>query len=259
MKATVVIPARYGSSRFPGKPLAQMAGKPMIQWVYERSREARGIGEVIVATDDERIRRAVEDFGGWVQMTSSAHETGTDRIAEVAQALSSEVIVNVQGDEPLIRPDMIESALQPFEEDPSLVMGTLKAPLTSAEEWASPHVVKVVVDRQDFALYFSRAPIPYDRDGGREGAGCRASAAEGFKHVGLYAYRRDFLLTFAQLSPTPLERREKLEQLRALEHGYRIKVVSTSYEGVGVDKPEDLEKVAGYLDVRDIVEWRKRQ
>lgn len=259
MKASVVIPARYGSSRFPGKPLARMVGKPMIQWVYERSREARGIGEVIVATDDERIRQAVEDFGGLVQMTSPAHETGTDRIAEVAQALSAEVIVNVQGDEPLIRPDMIESALQPFEEDPFLVMGTLKAPLSSIDEWRSANVVKVVVDLQDFALYFSRSPIPFDRDADEPGVLGRPSAAGCFKHIGLYVYRRNFLLKFARLSPTPLERREKLEQLRALENGYRIKAVTTQYTGVGVDTPEDVEKVAGYLDVRDIVEWRKRQ
>jgi len=246
MRATVIIPARYCSIRFPGKPLALLAGKPMIQWVYERTQMAEGIEEVIVATDDERIYRAVEGFGGTVRMTAPGHETGTDRIAEVAQELSAEIIVNVQGDEPMVRPDMIEAALQPLKEDSSLVMGTLKAPLASLEEMNSSHVVKVVVNRQDFALYFSRAPIPYDRDGNKRVLN-RLPTAGCFKHLGLYVYRRDFLLEFAQLSSTPLEKQEKLEQLRALEHGYRIKVVTTEHMGLGVDTPEDLERVARSL------------
>lgn len=271
MRAAVIIPARYESSRFPGKPLALLQGKPMIHWVYEGARQAQGVEEVIVATDDLRIFRAVEDWGGRAQMTSPNHRTGTDRVAEVARGLTAELIVNVQGDEPLIRPEMIDLALHPWEEDPLLTMGTLKIPLESPEEMFDPNVVKVVTDQQDFALYFSRSPIPYDRGHwmalateGQIGPSrplndvasarrvvpaslTKDSISASFKHIGLYVYRRDFLLALAQLPSTPLERLEQLEQLRALEHGYRIKVVTTHYVGIGVDTPEDLEKAERLL------------
>lgn len=270
VRAAVIIPARYESSRFPGKPLALLRGKPMIHWVYDRARQALGVEEVIVATDDPRIFRAVEDLGGRAQMTSPHHRTGTDRVAEVARGLAAELIVNMQGDEPLIRPEMIELALRPWEEDPRLPMGTLKVPLESLEEMFDPNVVKVVTDQQDFALYFSRAPIPYDRghrmalamddqpgfpEPLRSEASARSPSKDSirvaFKHIGLYVYRRDFLLKFARLPSTPLERLEQLEQLRALEHGYRIKVVTTHYAGIGVDTPADLEKAERFLREED--------
>lgn len=242
MGVTVIIPARYASTRFPGKPLADLCGKPMIQWVYERSARCATVDRVIVATDDERIARAVEGFGGKVAMSRADHATGTDRLAEVAAALEDELIVNVQGDEPLIEPAMIEAAIAPLLADPAIPMGTLKTPLTSLEEYQNPNVVKVVTDLEGFALYFSRAPIPFPRDFQQDIAQHWRQLAVA-KHVGLYVYRRDFLLRYPLLSPTPLESQECLEQLRALEHGYRIRVAETDLIGQGVDTPEDLEKV----------------
>ena len=242
MGVTVIIPARYASTRFPGKPLADLCGKPMIRWVYERSARCKLVDRVIVATDDARIARAVENFGGRVAMTRADHATGTDRLAEVAASLEDELIVNVQGDEPLIAPAMIEAAVAPLLADASIPMGTLKTPLTSLEEYRNPNVVKVVTDLQGFALYFSRAPIPFPRDFA-EHLEARWSELATAKHVGLYVYRRDFLLRYPQLPPTPLESQECLEQLRALEHGYRIHVAATGLTGQGVDTPEDLEKV----------------
>lgn len=242
MGVTVVIPARYASTRFPGKPLAELCGKPMIQWVYERSNLCELVDRVIVATDDERIVRAVESFGGEVVMTRADHSTGTDRLAEVAATLDDDLIVNVQGDEPLIDPAMIQSAIAPLLEDSSIPMGTLKTPLTSMEEFLNPNVVKVVTDQHGFALYFSRSPIPYPRDFNDRLEQCWPELATA-KHVGLYVYRRDFLLRYPQLAATPLENQECLEQLRALEHGYRIRVAETDLIGQGVDSPEDLERV----------------
>lgn len=242
MGVTVIIPARYASTRFPGKPLTDLCGKPMIQWVYERSARCATVDRVIVATDDERIARIVTAFGGEVVMTRADHATGTDRLAEVAAGLDDELIVNVQGDEPLIEPAMIEAALAPLLADPSIPMGTLKTPLTSLEEYQNPNVVKVVTDRQGFALYFSRAPIPFPRDFASDLEQRWAELATA-KHVGLYVYRRDFLLRYPQLPPTPLEIQECLEQLRALEHGYRIRVAETDLIGQGVDTPDDLERV----------------
>lgn len=246
MGVTVVIPARYASTRFPGKPLADLCGKPMIQWVYERSSLCESVDRVIVATDDDRIARAVESFGGDVVMTRSDHPTGTDRLAEVAAALKDELIVNVQGDEPLIDPAMIQAAVAPLLSDSSIPMGTLKTPLTTVEEYRNPNVVKVVTDRQGFALYFSRAPIPYPRDFNNE-LGQRWHELATAKHIGLYVYRREFLLQYPHLQATPLETQECLEQLRALEHGYRIRVAETNLVGLGVDTPEDLERVKGVL------------
>ena len=246
MGVTVVIPARYASTRFPGKPLADLCGKPMIQWVYERSSLCESVDRVIVATDDVRIADAVEAFGGVVAMTRSDHATGTDRLAEVAAGLNDDLIVNVQGDEPLIDPAMIQAALDPMLVDNSIPMGTLKTPLTSMEEYLNPNVVKVVTDRRGFALYFSRAPIPYPRDF-NDGLDQRWNELATAKHIGLYVYRREFLLKYPSLQVTPLEAQECLEQLRALEHGYRIRVAKTDLVGQGVDTPEDLERVKELL------------
>jgi 3-deoxy-manno-octulosonate cytidylyltransferase (CMP-KDO synthetase) len=208
----------------------------MIEHVYRRAAAARGVTEVLVATDDDRIGAAVASFGGRWVLTSPDHASGTDRIAEVARGLSCDFVVNVQGDEPTLAPSAIEEAIAPFAADASLVMGTLGSRIEPATDPQNPNVVKVVVDRSGFALYFSRAPIPYYRN---PDAGSTAV----YRHVGLYVYRRDFLLTLAALPRTPLERIESLEQLRALEHGYRIKVVETRYQSVSVDTPADLERV----------------
>lgn len=249
-----MIPARYASSRFPGKPLALIAGKPMIQHVYERARQARCVDAVIVATDDARIVAAVEACGGQAVLTSPAHPTGTDRIAEVAAQTPCDIVVNVQGDEPGIAPAAIDALVQPLLDDPTLVMSTLARPLRQVAELLTPHVNKVVVDRAGYALYFSRAPIPYDRAAWPQAPHLLAAAGQMplippacQVHMGLYAYRRTFLLQLAHLPQTPLEQLEQLEQLRVLEHGYRIRVVSTTYESVGVDTPEDVARAERLL------------
>lgn len=244
MNITAVIPARYASTRFPGKALAEIGGKPMIQHVYERTVRAELVNKVIVATDDERICRVVNAFGGVCLMTRSDHETGTDRLAEVATTLDADIIVNVQGDEPLIVPEMINQAIQPFLGEPSLKMGTLKTRIRCLHDFLSPNVVKVVTDNCDNALYFSRSPLPFFRDKWQDLKD--DSFASGkllcYKHVGLYVYRRDFLVEFAAMPSTFLENSEKLEQLRALENGVSIRVVGTEFESIGVDTPDDLVK-----------------
>jgi 3-deoxy-manno-octulosonate cytidylyltransferase (CMP-KDO synthetase) len=212
----------------------------MIEHVYRRASDARTIASVIVATDDVRIARVVSAFGGEVRMTSTEHRSGTDRLAEVVDALACDLIVNVQGDEPLIEPAMIDEAVAPFATDPSLRMSTLRRRLDDPAEIANPNVTKVVVDRDDYALYFSRAPIPYVRDG--------SPSAPAWRHVGLYVYRRDCLLQLSRLAPTALELAEALEQLRALEHGIRIKALETRYDSIGVDTPDDLERVRRIFD-----------
>ena len=233
-----VIPARYASTRFPGKALADIAGRPMIEHVYRRAAAARTIDAVIVATDDERIAAAVRTFGGDVRLTSPAHATGTERIAEVAAALDCDLVVNLQGDEPLIEPAAIDEAVEPFRNDAGLLMTSLCQRLGPSEDILDPHVVKVVVDRQGRALYFSRSPIPFFR-----GAAADRQHAGPYKHIGLYVQRREFLLKIAALEPTPLERAEALEQLRVLEHGYAIRMVETQHDSIGVDTPEDLARV----------------
>jgi 3-deoxy-manno-octulosonate cytidylyltransferase (CMP-KDO synthetase) len=254
-QVVAIIPARYASSRFPGKAIVDLDGKPMIQWVYERTSQAAGVGRVLVATDDERIFQVVQGFGGAAVMTSRSHPTGTDRLAEVAARLDAELIVNVQGDEPLIEPSAIDAAIAPCAKDPTLVMSTLRCPILTVDELFDISITKVVVDAQDFALYFSKAPIPYHRDGWgpiismvpRLRLAGGTPPVVGWRHIGLYVYRRTFLLTFALLPQTPLERLEQLEQLRALEHGYRLKVVPTPYVSIGVDTPEDVAKVRRLL------------
>ncbi len=232
----VVIPARYESTRLPGKPLVDIAGKPMIQHVYERASEARGVDRVLVATDDDRIRDAVTSFGGEVAMTSPAHTTGTDRIAEAVGGLDISIVVNVQGDLPLLDPENVAAAVEPMLADSTLPMSTLKTAIRDRAEIDKPNIVKVVTDTNGRALYFSRAPIPCWRDGFHHGV-------QAYRHIGLYAYRRDFLLDFARLAPTPLEQAENLEQLRALEHGFRIQVVEVAEAGAEVDTPGDLDMV----------------
>lgn len=236
-----IIPARYGSTRFPGKALADIGGKPMIQHVYERACQVSLFHDVIVATDDERIQQAVLKFGGHVRMTSPDHHTGTDRIAEVARDLDADIVVNVQGDEPLIQPDMIADAIHPLLKAPNISIGTLKHRISTPDELFDPNVVKVVTDSHSRALYFSRSPIPYVKGEDMRAEGFRSHTF--FRHIGLYAFRRDFLLHFITLPQTPLEQIEGLEQLRALEHGYLIAVVETSHESIGVDTPDDVEKV----------------
>ena len=252
MKISAVIPARYASTRFEGKALADIMGKPMVQHVYERTARATLVSEVIVATDDERIAAAVRAFGGRVELTSHAHETGTDRLAEVAARLDSDLIVNVQGDEPLIEPAMIDEAIAPLADDPAISMGTLKSRIKSLHDFLSPNVVKVVTDWEGFALYFSRSPLPNFRDKWNDLKDEKFASGKllCYKHVGLYVYRREFLLQYAQMSPTYLELAEKLEQLRVLENGYRIKVVETEHESIGVDTPGDLEMVLDRLKSR---------
>jgi 3-deoxy-manno-octulosonate cytidylyltransferase (CMP-KDO synthetase) len=230
-----IIPARYASTRLPGKPLVDILGKPMIRHVYERAARSRTLDELIVATDDKRILAAVEAFGGQARLTSREHNTGTDRVAEVAAALEVGVVVNIQGDEPFVEPGMIDEIVQPLLDDPELPMCTSMHEVTDPQDFANPNVVKVVVDLSGLALYFSRSLIPYPR---------RREGHRVFEHIGLYAYRKDFLLQYARLPQTPLEKLESLEQLRALEHGYRIRVVETrqNYVPLSVDTPEDLEK-----------------
>jgi 3-deoxy-manno-octulosonate cytidylyltransferase (CMP-KDO synthetase) len=229
-----IIPARYHSTRLPGKALLDINGRTMIEHVYRRASAARSITGVVVATDDERIVSAVERFGGTAFMTSPDHPSATDRVAELVSTVPCGAVVNVQGDEPLLDAAVIDACVDAMLGDERIEMTTAARPVR-ADELTNPNLVKVVTDRSGFALYFSRSPIPYGRD---ESA---LPLARG--HIGLYVYRRDVLLRLAQLPPTPLERAEALEQLRALEHGIRIKVVETSYESIGVDTAEDLERV----------------
>ncbi len=234
MHIACIIPARYGSTRLPGKPLAMISDKPMIQRVYEQVSKATEIEQVIVATDDQRVYDAVVAFGGQAMMTRPDHLTGTDRLAEVAVTHTEiDVIINVQGDEPLIDASVIDALAREFKEDSSLQMGTVGCPLLE-EEYNEPSAVKVIVNRLGNAMYFSRSLIPYPRN---------AFVQPPLKHVGMYGYQRQFLLDYAKMEPTPAELTESLEQLRALENGYTIRVITTDQRFVGVDTPEDLDRV----------------
>jgi 3-deoxy-manno-octulosonate cytidylyltransferase (CMP-KDO synthetase) len=239
-RAAAIIPARLAATRLPNKPLVDLAGKTMIQRVYERATRAQTLADVVIATPDPEIAAEVEAFGGKFAMTSADHRTGTDRVAEAARTLPDDVavIVNVQGDEPLLDPATIDAVAAPLLADDSLVMSSLMCPLPEGRE-SDPNVVKVVCDLNDFALYFSRSPLPYRRN-----ADARYAPRQ---HVGLYAYRRDFLMRLTTLPSTPLEQVESLEQLRVLEHGYRIRLVATGRAPESVDTPEDLERVRGLL------------
>ncbi len=230
-----VIPARYASSRFPGKALATLGSKSMLEHVWERVKMARELTSAVIATDDQRIYDEARRFGATVRMTRSDHISGTDRVAEIASADTADLIVNIQGDEPLIDPSAIDSAVRPLLEEPAIRMGTLKKRIEDPREISDPNVVKVVTDRFQNAIYFSRSTIPFVRSGG---------SPVYYKHIGLYVYRRDFLMQYSDLQIGPLEEAERLEQLRALENGFKIRVVETDYESLGVDTPEDLARVS---------------
>ena len=239
MNVLCVIPARYASTRLPGKPLKDIAGKPMICRVYERAAKAARVAEALVATDDERIYEAVLQHGGKAVMTRKDHPTGTDRLAEVAEKYPDvDLIINVQGDEPLIDPDVIDRLAKDLMDHEDLDMATVATPLHK-EEYDDPSAVKVVVSRKGEALYFSRSLIPYPR---------HDFAEPPLKHVGIYAYRRDFLLAYAKMEQTPLEKTESLEQLRALEMGYKIGVISVKTEDIGIDTEADLKKANEYFE-----------
>ena len=237
-----IIPSRYESSRFPGKPLADLCGQPMIQHVYERVAQAKAVPYVAVATDDERIFTAVKKFGGNAIMTAATHRSGTDRIAEAVRSLqlsADAIVVNIQGDQPIFEPVQVDEVISPLVDDQSINMSTLIYKIILEDEITHPHAVKVVLDHQNFALYFSRSTIPYVRS--------RTMKADYYKHHGIYAYRRDFLDTFTQLPEGKLEKLEALEQLRALEYGYKIKAVLTPYDSVEVDNEQELERVRQIL------------
>jgi len=238
-----MIPARYESTRFPGKPLADIQGKSMIRRVYEQAREAEFLDGVYVATDDRRIADEVRSFNGEYIMTSPDHVSGTDRLAEAAVGIEADIIVNIQGDQPFIEPGMIDEAVEPLMDDPGLPMSTLMQKLTDPRDFDNPNVVKVVTDAKGYALYFSRSRIPYSRS---------QEEVTLFEHIGLYVYRKDFLCLLAILTPTRLEKIESLEQLRVLENGYKIRVVETKkisseLSGFSVDTPEDLERIQEIL------------
>jgi 3-deoxy-manno-octulosonate cytidylyltransferase (CMP-KDO synthetase) len=239
MKSVIVIPARYGATRFPGKSLARINGRPMLQWVWEAACKSRLTEQVIVATDDDRIADVAAKFGADVVMTKKSHRSGTDRIAEVADKISAHLYVNVQGDEPLLSPTAVDDLIRGMMESPRSPIGTLAHRIESEAEWRSPEVVKVVCNRHDEALYFSRSPIPFQRAFNRR--------ARMLRHVGIYAFRPQALATFVSLKPSPLEIAESLEQLRALEHGMTIQVIETKYRCLGVDTPADLARVEAAL------------
>jgi len=236
-----VIPARYSSTRLEAKVLADILGKPMIQWVWERAKQARLLDDLIIACDDERVAEAAKKFGAKIIMTAKAHISGTDRICQVVNPVETKVVINIQGDEPLIHPAMIDDVARALLDDKSLSMATIMKKISAPELINDPNVVKVVVDKKNFALYFSRAPIP-----------CLAQNSEVkfpvyYKHIGLYGYSKDFLFTYKNLPVSNLEKIERLEQLRVLEEGYKIKVMETKYDTISVDTAQDLEKVKEYL------------
>lgn len=243
MQAIAVIPSRYGSTRLPGKSLIKLCGKPLVQWVYERACQARSLAKVIVATDDQRIADVVRSFGGDFVMTKPEHPSGTDRIAEAVQGLDAEVIINVQGDEPLIDPGLIDELASCLTSDSSWDMGTAATLIRDAADLLNPAVVKVVLDHVGRALYFSRSVIPHVRDA----ATGTVLPGQHWRHIGLYGYRRDFLQKLVQEPPCALEKAEKLEQLRALYLGGRMKVLITEHTGLGVDTPEDVPKAEASL------------
>jgi 3-deoxy-manno-octulosonate cytidylyltransferase (CMP-KDO synthetase) len=233
MDAIGIIPARYGSTRFEGKVIKDLCGKPLIQHVYERAKKARALDDLIIATDDDRIMKVIEGFGGKAVFTSKSHTTGTDRLTEVVNAIDVKIVVNIQGDEPLINPLIIDELVHTMQQDSTISMATVVKKSFSEDEFKSPDVVKAIVDRNNFALYFSRAPIP---------SLLKPISKENFfyKHIGIYAYSKDFLFSFKKTPASYLETNERLEQLRALEYGFKIKVIETKYETVGVDTPADL-------------------
>jgi len=238
MRAIGVIPARFESSRFPGKVLAELLGRPLIQYAYEEALKAGALEDLVVAADDERILKAVENFGGRAVMTAKEHKSGTERLSEVVNPIDTQIVVNIQADEPLIHFSMIDELVNCLLEDPDIPMASLIHKIEDESDLKDPNVVKVVKDRDNFALYFSRSLIPHSG-----AAPVPLQSFSFYKHLGLYAYTKDFLFTFTNLPERELEKAERLEQLRALEHGYKIKLIETRFNTIGVDTPEDLEKV----------------
>ncbi|OGW84190.1 MAG: 3-deoxy-manno-octulosonate cytidylyltransferase [Omnitrophica bacterium RIFCSPHIGHO2_02_FULL_51_18] len=241
MESIGIIPARYGSTRFEGKVLKDLCGKPVIQHVYERAKKAKLLDELIVAADDDRIIQAVEKFGGKAVFTSKSHSTGTDRLTEIVNEIDVRIVVNIQGDEPLINPLVIDDLVRTMQDDTGLVMTTVVKKSHSQKEFESRDVVKAIVNQENFAVYFSRSPIP---------TFLKPAPGEAYfyKHIGIYAYNKDFLFTFKKLPLSYLEMHERLEQLRALDHGYKIKVIETKFETIGVDTPQDLELAKALLE-----------
>ncbi len=233
-KVIGIIPARYESTRFPGKPIHPIAGKPLVMWVYEQASKARRLDEVVVATDDERIFDTVAGAGGIAVMTRSDHQTGTDRLAEAASSRECGLVVNIQGDEPLMDPELIDKAVERFSAIPDFKFGSAMTPIRNEEDIENPNIVKVVAGRAGQALYFSRYPIPFRR---------KTGFLPVYQHIGFYVYSKDFLLEYSRMAPTPLEQTECLEQLRALENGVRIDMIETEYRGIGVDMPEDVLRI----------------
>ncbi len=250
MKVIGIIPARLKSTRFSEKLIADLCGKPLIQWVYEQAKKTDYLGDVIVAADDQKIIDVVKNFGGKAVLTSKKHKSGSERIAEIAASLEADIIVNIQGDEPLINPLSLDNLITAFYNDKDIKVATLIHPIQNEKDLADPNVVKVVIDKNNFALYFSRARIPcfYPVKSAKGGISPKVKLFNGAnKHIGVYAYTKDFLLLFNQLSYSKLEKAEKLEQLRILENGYRIKTVIAESDSVGVDTEKDLKKVKGIL------------
>ena len=243
MKFLGVIPSRYASTRLEGKPLKDICGHTMVEWVYKRALKSK-LDKVVIATDDERIMDEVKSFGGNAILTRTDHLNGTSRIAEVCETYTDyDVIVNIQGDEPLIEPDMINAIIDSFIEDTSITMSTLKHKLTNMAEIENPNAVKVITDKNGFAVYFSRSVIPYPR---------KLNMDNYYKHVGIYGYKRDFVMEYAKMPSTPLELSESLEQLRVLENGYKIKVIETLHKIIGVDTQEELDRVREYITEHQI-------
>jgi 3-deoxy-manno-octulosonate cytidylyltransferase (CMP-KDO synthetase) len=249
LKIICIIPSRYASQRLPAKSLADIHGKPMVQHVYERAKQSRLLTDVIVATDDERIESAVKKFGGHAVMTPGTIQSGSDRIAFAARSLEADIIVNVQGDEPLIDPRVIDQTVQLLLDDAVAVVGTAVKKIASLDELLSPSIVKVVLDKNNYVLYFTRSLVPFVRDSQEVTEWLKY--AKFYKHFGLYVYRSSFLQTYASMAPTPLEQAEKLEQLRILEHGYRIKATVTEYDSIPVDTQEDLNRVRATFKVQN--------
>jgi len=235
MDAIGIIPARFAATRFEGKVLANILGKPMIQHVWEKAKESKSLDDLIIACDDQRIEKKAKEFGAKVILTSKSHSSGTDRLTEIVQPLDVKVVINIQADEPLLHFTMIDDMVRLLLEDPSIVMATVIKRMEDKQEISDSNIVKVVIDKDDFALYFSRSPIPY--------LNAESNESVYYKHIGLYAYTKDFLFTFRNLPESKLEDMEKLEQLRVLEAGFRIKTVQTKFDTIGVDTPQDLQKV----------------
>ena len=247
-KIIAIIPARYASERFPGKVIAPLAGKPLVVHTYERTRSASLITDTVIATDDERVVEAVAPFDVKIVMTRADHATGTDRIAEVAAKSDADIIVNVQADEPLVDPNLIDATIQPLLDDPGLPMATARYAIHDPARILDPNCVKVVCDGRQRAMYFSRSAVPFIRDAGHD------PLAEPiyWQHIGLYVFRREFLLEYAAMTPTPLERYEKLEQLRVLEHGFSMAVIDAKEPAIGVDTPEDLDRARAALEAQSL-------